>query len=318
MSSSILRIGIAGCGHAAGVHLERLLARGEVRVVGCADADPDAAEALAGRVPGRDGGPPALPFSDHRELLRQLTPDALAVFTPHLGHYRPAMDALQAGCHVFIENPLSTNVQEAADIVNLARGRGLKVGVGHPYRLLPSLAAARERVARGALGAVRLVTAVLARPAAVNDEGILSGDGNHLIDALLWASGRPAVEAASVQNRRGGDGPDLVTAAAVRLADGTPATLGVSGLSRGPAFEICFYGEAGRLRATDVALEEDDGGPTRPVPLGGAVETLEGNFVEALTRGAPLCCPADEALDAVRLLEAIGRSAATGQVVRLA
>ena len=69
------------------------------------------------------------------------------------------MDALQAGCHVFIEKPLSTNVQEAADIVSLARGRNLKVGVGHQFRLCPSLIEARRRLADGVIGPVRLVTA---------------------------------------------------------------------------------------------------------------------------------------------------------------
>jgi predicted dehydrogenase len=40
--------------------------------------------------------------------------------------------------------------------------------------------------------------------------------------------------------------------------------------------------------------------------------------VAAILAGAPLCCPADQALDTVRLVEAITRSASTGQVVRLA
>jgi hypothetical protein len=39
--------------------------------------------------------------------------------------------------------------------------------------------------------------------------------------------------------------------------------------------------------------------------------------VAALLTGAPLCCPADQALDTVRLLEAVTRSAAIGQTVRL-
>ena len=78
-------------------------------------------------------------LTDHRELLSEVGPDVLCIFTPHLWHYRLAMDALQAGCHVFIEKPLTTNVQEAADIVGLARGRSLMVAVGHQYRLCPSL-----------------------------------------------------------------------------------------------------------------------------------------------------------------------------------
>src|SRR5690348_7038343 len=119
MATSMVRIGIAGCGQAARVHLERLLAEEGVAIVGCADPDLSAARALADRAAGGTRSDPVPVFADHRELLREATPDALAIFSPHLTHYRLAMDALQAGCQVFIERPLSTNLQEAADIVAL-------------------------------------------------------------------------------------------------------------------------------------------------------------------------------------------------------
>ena len=85
-----------------------------------------AARALADRASlGAGGGSgaqqPSPPLPTIVSCSAQIAPDALAIFTPHLSHYRLTMDALQAGCHVFIEKPLSTNVQEAADIVSLAR-----------------------------------------------------------------------------------------------------------------------------------------------------------------------------------------------------
>ena len=332
MSSAELRIGIAGCGHAARVHLDRLLAIAGVRVVGCADPDLDAARALAARVPVAGPEAPALATTDHRELLRLVAPDALAIFTPHLAHYRTAMDALQAGCHLFIEKPLSTNLQEAVDIAGLARGRDRKVAVGHQFRLLPSLTEARRRVAEGAIGSIRLVTATLAQPwlashrsaenswrfdPKVGGGGILADAGDHLIDALLWTTGQVAIEAAALQGRDA-SGLDVVTAAALRLADGTPATLALSGVSADALFELTYFGEKGRLRATDHSLEEDANGDSRShLPLPEPAETIDGNFVSAVVSGTPLCCPADEALGTVRLLEAIARSAATGQVVRL-
>ena len=167
------------------------------------------------------------------------------------------MDALQAGCHVFIEKPLSTNLQEAADIVALARARDLKVGVGHQFRLAPSLAEARRRLAAGAIGPLRLVSATLARPwlatlggaerawrfdPASAGGGILADVGDHLVDALLWTTGQAAHEVGAVQARREPD-IDLVTAAAIRLADGTPATLAISGVSPGTLFAIEYFGE---------------------------------------------------------------------------
>ena len=335
MGTALVRIGIAGCGMAARIHLDRLSAVDEVRIVGCADPDLTAAAALADQASLRVGPERVAPipaFADHRELLRALTPDALAIFTPHLDHYRVTMDALQTGCHVFIEKPLSTNVQEAADIVSLARARHLKVGVGHQFRLCPSLIEARRRIADGAIGAVRLVTCILARPwlTTLGREertwrfdtkrpggGILSDAGDHLIDALLWTTGQAACEVGAIQNE-GNSGIDLVTAAAIRLADGTPVTLAISGISPGELFALEYFGELGRLRATDQSLEEErPDAPRRDVPFGLSSETIDGNFVAALANGSALCCPADQALDTVRLLEAIARSAATGQVVRL-
>jgi predicted dehydrogenase len=334
MGIALLRIGIAGCGHAARVHLERLLALEQVRVVGCADKDLALASELIARVPARVGEsePAARAFSDHRALLEELAPDALAIFTPHMGHYRPAMDGLQAGCHLFVEKPLSTNLQEAVDIVSLARGRNRKVAVGHQFRLRPSLREARRRIAEGTIGPVRLVTAILAQSwlaahggtenswrfdPKVSGGGILADAGDHLVDALLWTSGQVAIEVAAVQSRLE-TGLDVVTAAALRLADGTPATLAISGITSGTVFELDFHGDRGRLRVTDQTLEEEtEDTPWRVVSLSGARESIDADFVSALLTGTNLCCPAEEALDTVRLLEAMARSAASGQIVRL-
>jgi predicted dehydrogenase len=332
MTTTMLRMGIAGCGAAARIHLDRLLGLDGVRVVGCADPDRSAAQALAAHIATRVAEPAVAVFADHRDLLIQTAPDALAVFTPHRAHYRPVMDALQAGCHVFVEKPLSTNLQEASDIVGLARGRARKVGVGHQYRLRPSLAEARRRLAAGAIGVPRLVTATLAQPwlsrhggaedawrfhPRVAGGGILADAGDHLIDALLWSTGQVAVEAAAVQSRLD-SGLDLITAAAIRLADGTLALLGLSGVSPGAVFELSYFGDRGRLRVTDQSVVvEDQAAAAQTISLPEPAESIDGNFVAAILHDAPMCCPADQALDTVRLLEAVARSAASGQVVRL-
>lgn len=331
--ATTLRVGIVGCGHAASAHLERLIALDGVVVVGLADPDESASKAFADRLPG------VPTFADHRELLRQTSPGALAVFTPHLAHYRIAMDALQADCHVFVETPLSTNLQECVDVAGLARGRGRMVAVGHHYRLSPSLVEARRRLADGAIGSLRLVTATLAEPwlagqlrqgresawrsdPKTTGGGLLADDGNHLLDALLWTTGRAALEVAAIQSRyesAGGDfGPDVVTAALVRLTDGTPATLGLSGLSPDTFIELNLFGDRGRMRVTDQTVELADGeGPPRPLDLPTLSENIDQNFASAVLNNSPLCCPAGEALETVRLLEAIAQSAAAGQLVRL-
>ncbi len=335
MTSSRVRIGIVGCGNAAQIHLDRLVAREEVQVVGCADAHLDAALAFASRVATRQRGnntAQVAAFDNHRDLLAELEPDALAVFTPHLSHYRLAMDALQAGCHVFIEKPLSTNVQEAADIVGLARGRNRKVGVGHQFRLCTSLKEVKRRLTAGEIGPLRLVTATLSRPwlttlaqeestwrfdPKVAGGGILADAGDHLVDALLWTTSQPAREVAAFQSEWD-PGIDLVTAAAIRLADGTPVTMAISGISPRALFSIEYFGELGRLAVTETTLEHERlDGEVAVISLPEAEQTIDGNFVAAITSGEALCCPADQAIDTVRLLEAIARSASTSQVVKI-
>lgn len=328
-----LRIGIAGCGRAARIHVERLLALPEIALVGCADPDRSSAENLATRIAASRQLDKIPSFDDHRELLKTLAPDALLIFTPHLSHYRIAMDALQAGCHIFVEKPLSTNLQEAIDIVGLARGRSLKVAVGHQFRLRPSLREARAMLEEGAIGSLRLVTATLAQnwlviqagaenswrfDPKVAGGGILADAGDHLIDALLWTTGRVAREVLAIQCRTE-SGLDIVTAAAIRLIDGTPSSLSISGVTPGFLLELNYFGDRGRIRATDQTLEvvDEQGRGPRLVPVDAVEESIDSNFVAALTRGTPICCPGDQALDTVRLLEAVSRSAATGQVVQV-
>ncbi len=331
MATTGLKIGIIGRGPASAAHADRLLAIEGVSLVGCADADPSAARALADRCsrPGR----PVASFADLGGLIRETSPDAVAIFTPHPSHYRPAMDALQAGCHVFVEKPLTTNVQEAVDIAGVAKGRDRKVGVGHHFRLLPSLVRAREMLAEGAIGPVRLITATMAQPWLESHQteenawrfdprfaggGILADSGIQLLDALLWSTGGSADLVAAIQAREP-SGLDTVTAASIRLSDGTPATVAISGVSPVPLFELVYHGERGRLRATDASLTEERGdGPPRPIPLPAPSGSVDANFVEAILEGVPLCCPAEQAVPTIRLLEAIARSATIGQFVGLA
>ncbi len=184
----------------------------------------------------------------------------------------------------------------------------------------------------GDIGPVGMITAVLARPwlstlareesvwrfnPQVAGSGILADAGDHLIDALLWTTGQKAQEVGAIQSQREPT-IDLVTSAAIRMMDGTPVALGVSGVTPGAVFSLTYYGDDGRLTASDQHLEkEKPDGSRDEIALPSAEQTIDSNFIAAILTDSPLCCPADEALETVRLLEAIGRSAATGQFVRL-
>ncbi len=268
METSVVRIGIAGCGTAARIHLDRLLALEGSTIVGCADPDPAAADGTGRPCSRRSPGwPQAVPaFTDHRELLRRSGPRRTGDFQPPSLALPTAMDALQAGCHVFIEKPLSTNLQEAADIVSLARGarpqgrsRPSISPVPQPDRGPDRIAAGVDRP--GATGDVHSRPALVdhARPKKrgpggsarqLAAGGILADAGDHLIDALLWTTGQVAHEVGAIQSQAE-PGIDLVTAAAIRLADGTPVSLAISGISpEAYSHSITSANWAGSMRPT--------------------------------------------------------------------
>lgn len=320
MALAGLRIGIVGCGLDATAHVDRLMAIEGVSIVGCADPDLSLARTLAGRIPAPFE--PVLAFEDHAELIRQASPEVLTISTPNRSHYRPAMDGLQAGCHLLLLTPPSTNVQETVDIVGLATARDRKVGIDHGFRRMSSLIRAREMLAGGEIGQLRLISSTLALPWPHLDQserpGILAELGCDWLDALLWTTGLSATTVAAIRTSDD-EGRDLVASASIRLGRDVLASISISGVAHDLACEWTFHGERGRLRATDASLTLEKGeGEGRSIPLPEADLDVAGNFVAAIREGSPLHCPASEALDAVRLLEAIARSAAIGQFVGLA
>lgn len=68
--------------------------------------------------------------------------DVIDVVTPTLAHHECAMQALDAGKHVFIEKPIANTLEEARQLVARAQATGRKVQVGHVERFNPAFLAA--------------------------------------------------------------------------------------------------------------------------------------------------------------------------------
>ncbi len=85
--------------------------------------------------------------------------DAVAIVTPNHMHAPVAKAFLKAGIHVISDKPLSLNVKEAKELVALAKKSGLIFAVTHNYTGYPMIRQAREMIAAGELGELRLVQA---------------------------------------------------------------------------------------------------------------------------------------------------------------
>ena len=133
--SSPLRIGVLGAGHLGRIHLRCLQPLGEAwQLVGMHDPDSAAVQAVSDLA--QEEGWTAVPkaFDSPEALLAAV--DAVAIVTPTAHHARMAEMALAAGCHVFIEKPVTTTLAEAEVLMAARDAAGKVVQVGHVERFL--------------------------------------------------------------------------------------------------------------------------------------------------------------------------------------
>ena len=83
--------------------------------------------------------------------------DAVAIMSPNDTHYPYAVAALDAGLHVIGDKPVSTKAAEARDLAARAKANDRVFCVTHGYSAYPMTRYAKQLVADGAIGAVRLV-----------------------------------------------------------------------------------------------------------------------------------------------------------------
>ncbi|MGE5594443.1 MAG: Gfo/Idh/MocA family protein [Hyphomicrobiales bacterium] len=122
-----VRVAVLGYGY-WGPNLARNVATAaETRLVAIADLNPKRLAAA------RAAHPLAVLTQDFREVLVDPSIEAVVVATPPETHYELVRAALEAGKHVLVEKPLTTNVMEAQELVALAAESGLTLAVDHTF-----------------------------------------------------------------------------------------------------------------------------------------------------------------------------------------
>ena len=142
-----VRIGVVGVGNISGIYLQNLAAFEGTEVVAVADLDVDRAKSVADdKGIGKALSVDALLADSDVELVLNLTiPGA---------HGPVALQALEAGKHIYNEKPLSTDRLVAKQVVDLAAAKGLKVGCAPDTFLGSGLQTARKAIDDGLIGEI--------------------------------------------------------------------------------------------------------------------------------------------------------------------
>jgi predicted dehydrogenase len=234
-----LRAAVIGTGFVGPHHVDGIRRAGYADVVALGGTDAARTQARA-----RELGVPRA-TTDIDSLLSDPDIDVIHICTPNTLHVPLATAALEAGRHVVVEKPLALTSSEADRLVALAERLGRHAAVAFTYRGYPMVRRARQLVADGELGDVRLVHGAylqdwLVEPTSFNwrlaselggASRAVADIGSHWFDTAEFISGS-RVEAVFA---------DLATFMPVRRR---PTSAGIAfSTADGPADEVPVYSE---------------------------------------------------------------------------
>lgn len=133
----MLKIGVLGAGHLGKIHLKLAHQSEKYDLVGFYDPNVD----NANRVQNELG---IISFPNISKLIEKV--DVVDIVTPTLSHYACAKEAILAGKHIFLEKPIANSVEEAEEIIELAKKYNVKGQVGHVERFNPAFKAVKDKI----------------------------------------------------------------------------------------------------------------------------------------------------------------------------
>lgn len=133
----MLKVGVLGAGHLGKIHLRLLKESTKYELVGFYDENPEYASKIAAEFGYQR-------FDTIAKLIHAV--DVIDIVTPTLSHYKCAKVAIKSGKHVFIEKPIATTVEEAEEIIALAKEYKVKGQVGHVERFNPAFKAVKSKI----------------------------------------------------------------------------------------------------------------------------------------------------------------------------
>ena len=147
----MLRTCVIGLGNIGNLHADIYTADPLAELVGVCDRD----MARAAKAGARLGVPH---FTDVKTMLAALHPDECSVATGGFeyssDHYEPTMQALDAGCHVLGEKPISNDIKCAEEMVAFARQKNRCYAIDLNHRFTPAARVAKQWQNDGKLGAL--------------------------------------------------------------------------------------------------------------------------------------------------------------------
>jgi len=332
MSDKKVRFALLGCGGMMGVHAQRLCNHPEAEIVGLCDLSLEHVQAFVARQCASVEHTAHF-YIDAAAMYAGVQPDAVLVATPHTLHFVQGMQALQAGCHVYIEKPMVTKLEHAYQLAEQVRASGKILVIGYNTPCSAEFYYLRQLIRNNTFGKLELVSGYLsqgwmqATTGSWRQDPALSGGGQaydsgaHLFNSLCWSVESDIAEVFSFGDNHGTP-VDINSVTSIRFTNGTMANITIGGNCPGGGSFLSFIFENGRVEIDGwgagwinvwQGAEKLKYPPITPDM--GAPSPLH-NFIDAVYgRAEPRTNPRNGIIQS-QLMDAIYESQRTGQVAR--
>lgn len=169
----IVNVGVVGTGQMGNYHSRIYTELLNANLVGLSDINQERVKLLASQYQTKA-------YTDYTDLYDRV--EAVSIAVPTSLHYRVAKDFLTAGINVLLEKPMTTNLEEAYELVELAKKKDLVFQVGHVERFNAAVQALKNVVRNPIFIECRRLGPYSRR---INDTGVVMDLIIHDVDIVL-------------------------------------------------------------------------------------------------------------------------------------
>ncbi|MDA0655414.1 MAG: Gfo/Idh/MocA family oxidoreductase [Proteobacteria bacterium] len=188
MALNQINAGIIGTGWCGGIRAESCADNALIDQLHIAEINPARLEEVAKLTN------PVTATTEYQRIVEHENIDAIFISaTPETLHYPMAKECLLAGKHVFLEKPIALSLEEADDLITIARTKKLKFTIGYSQRFNPKYAYVKKCIEDGTIGepVSALVSRHITRSLGKKITGRVklspaSMEATHDLDFVLW------------------------------------------------------------------------------------------------------------------------------------
>lgn len=344
-----MKYAIIGCGRIAVNHVKAVV-NNNLEFVAACDLDLNKIDELFEKVQYQDGDK-VLRYSDYKKMIEENPDlDIIAVATDSGVHAEIALYCINKGINVIVEKPMTMSMKDAEEIVRLSQEKNVKVSVCHQNRFNVAVQEMRSALEQNRFGRIshgsihvrwnrgrQYYDQAAWRGKWESDGGCLFNQCIHGIDLLRWMMGDEVEEVYGLTQRQFHDYIEAedVGMAVVRFKNGAIGTIEgtVNVYPKNLEETLYLFGENGTVKlggtstnnidVWDFADESETDSQNKGLKeatsnvYGNGHTSLYADVIDAVANDREPYINAVAGRNAVEMILAIYKSAATGQPVKL-